>query len=79
MVGLGISEMIFDIKLKILQGLNCSWDEAFVGLKNHQVWVAIYESDCPALMQKEIVADWAKSELRFQGLAKFPKASLECD
>ena len=79
LVGLGISEMIFDSKSKIFLGVYCSRAKAFVGFNNHQVWVALYEYNCPAVMKKEIVADGEKSELRFQGFLKYFKMSLEWD
>ena len=66
-------------KIENILGAQFLLDETFVGLNNHQVWVALDESDCPALMQKEIMVDGEKLELKFQGLAKFLKASFECD
>ena len=70
--------MIFDCKLEVFLGLDCSQDEAFVCLNHHQVWVLLDKYDRLALIREDIVADRAESELRFQGLAKFMKASLEC-
>ena len=60
LIGLGISEMIFDRKSKIFQGLNLSWAEAFVGLNNYEVWAPLYKSNCTALTRKEIVVDGEK-------------------
>ena len=45
LVGLGISEMIFNSRSKMFLGINFSRAEDFFGLNNHQVWVAIYESN----------------------------------
>ena len=78
-VSLGISEMIFDSKSKIFPRLNWSWAEVFFCLNNYQVRGALYESNCPALIQKENLRDRVKLELRFQGLEKCTKSSLECD
>ena len=71
--------MIFDSISKIFRGDNCSLAKAFVGLNDHQVWVILHKSDCLTLMRKDIVADGAELELGLQGLAKIPKASLECE
>ena len=55
-----------------------SWAEVFVRLNYHEFWVRLDNANGLALVWEEIVADGAEMDLRFKGLAEFPKASFEC-
>ena len=66
--------MVFDQKSKVFLWIYSSRADAFVCLNHHQFGVLLDKANSPALMWEEIVADGAETELRFQNLAKFPKA-----
>ena len=73
---LSVSEMVFFRESEVFLWIYISRSKAFVCLNHHQFGVLIEKADSPALMWEDIVVDGAETELRFQGLAKYPKVSF---